>query len=183
VYASRPVAAEKKAQPALDAFLSCSVEKRRKSMLKPAAVIRKVEDSPDWLDQRLVEAYLRTAYVVVGPDIPPVRVGVPNPALERWLDDRQHTTFAFITAWNPGSVLLPAGENEKRLARLAADLRLVCPVLLEGWGRGDSGLWPAEASLAAIGISPEAAIRFGRRYGQNAVVWWEKGGLPELWWL
>jgi hypothetical protein len=152
-------------------------------MSKPVAVIRKVEDSPDWLDEWLVEAYLRTSYAVMFMDFPPIRVGEANPVLEKWLDEKKIKTYAFITAWNPGSVLLSYEENEERLDQLKDELNEICPRVLGGLGVGDSGEWPGEMSCLALDITAGDAVRLGRKYGQNAIVWWEKGGFPELWWL
>ena len=53
-------------------------------MSKPVAVIRKLEDSPEWLDRWLVEAYLRTSYTIALSPDPPVRVGETTPPLEAW---------------------------------------------------------------------------------------------------
>lgn len=152
-------------------------------MSKPVAVIRKVEDSPDWLDRGLVEAYLCTSYVVIFTDFPPIRVGEANPVLEKWLDEKNFNTYVFITAWNPGSVLLSYEENEERLDQLDDELREICPLVYWGWGISDSGQWEGEVSCLALDISAEDAVRLGRKYGQNAIVWWEKGELPALWWL
>ncbi len=152
-------------------------------MSKPVAVIRTLEDSPEWLDQRLVEAYLRTSYAIMLTDFPPIRVGEVNPVVEKWLDEQNCTTYAFITAWNPGSVLLSYDENMDRLDQLDDELKEICPRVYWGTGFGDSGEWEGEVSCWALDISAEDAVRLGRKYGQNAIVWWEKGGLPELWWL
>lgn len=152
-------------------------------MLKPVAVIRKVEDSPDWLDRTLVAAYLRTSYAVHLPGFPPIRVGFPNPALEAWLDGNRCSTCAFITAWNPGSKLLGLAENERKNRLLEAELAPVSKHVLPGTGLGDDGLWPGENSFLACGIPAGDAVRLGIKYGQNAIVWCEKGELPALWWL
>jgi len=152
-------------------------------MSKPVAVIRTLEDSPEWLDQRLVEAYLRTTYALILTGLPSIRVGEANQVLEDWLDEQNCKTYAFITAWNPGSVLLSYDENMDRLDQLDDELKEICPRVYWGWGFGDSGDWEGEVSCLALDISPDDAIRLGKKYGQNAIVWWEKGGVPELWWL
>ncbi len=152
-------------------------------MSKPVAVIRTLEDSPVWLDRRLVEAYLQTSYAVMLMALPPIRIGEANPAIEQWLEEQQYSTYAFITAWNPGSVLLSYDENMDRLDQLDDELKEVCPRVYWGMGVGDSGEWAGEVSCLALGISAEDAVRLGKKYEQNAIVWWEKGGVPELWWL
>ena len=152
-------------------------------MSKPVAVIRKVEDSPDWLDRRLVEAYLRTSYQIKSKPFPPIRIGVTNPLLEGWLDEHHFKSYAFITAWNPFSKLLHLPENQRRNKDLETELKNTACFILPGFGIGEDDNWPPEESFFAPGIAAEDAIRLGRKYGQNAIVCWEKGGLPELWWL
>lgn len=152
-------------------------------MSKPIAVIRKLEDSPEWLDRRLVEAYLRTSYAIALSPDPPVRIGEANPLFEAWLDKQSVASYAFITAWNPRSVLLDPEENERRNDLLEEDLKPLCRFVGLGFGFGDNGHWTGEESCIAFGIAAEEVIRLGRKYDQNAIVWWEKGGLPELWWL
>ena len=152
-------------------------------MLKPVAVIRKVEDSPDWLDRTLVAAYLRTSYVVELPGFSPIRVGFPQPALEAWLDKNKCCNCAFITAWNPGSKLQSQAENERKNRLLKSELAPVANLVLPGVGQADDGRWPGEKSYLACGITAVDAVRLGIKYGQNAIVWCEKGELPALWWL
>lgn len=152
-------------------------------MSKPIAVIRKVEDSPDWLDRRLAEAYLRTFYTVLFLDFPPVHVGEVNRSFEKWLDEQRVRTYAFITAWNPASRMLSKAENLLRNNNLQTDLIRTSRQVLPALHLAAAGDWPPEESFWTSDISAENAVLLGRKYGQNAIVWWEKGGVPELWWL
>lgn len=152
-------------------------------MSKPVAVIRKVEDSPDWLDRRLAEAYLRTFYTVLFADFPPVRVGEVNRSFEAWLSEHHFKTCVFITAWNPASRMLSKTENLLRNNNLKTDLIKTSRQVLPALHLAGAGDWPPEESFWAGDISAENAILLGRKYGQNAIVWWEKDGMPELWWL
>lgn len=152
-------------------------------MLKPVAVIRKVEDSPDYIDRRLVEAYLHTSYAVLPAPFPPVHIGVLHPVLESWLDERNIKTFAFITAWNPFSQVSTLSENHANNKDLEADLLQAARCILPGLGSDADGNWPPEESFLALDIAADSAIRLGRKYRQNAIVWWEKGKAPALWWL
>ncbi|GAB4497192.1 MAG: hypothetical protein OHK0019_30340 [Saprospiraceae bacterium] len=151
-------------------------------MSKPVAVIRTLEDSPEWLDQRLVEAYLRTTYCTLSPFFP-IKIGHKNEALEKWLEKRRLKTYVFITAWNPRSKLASDKENSLKNRKLKIELEKVSFGVLPGLGEAEDGDWPAEESFWALDISPNDAIYLGKKYEQNAIVWWEKGGLPELWWL
>jgi len=157
-------------------------KKRRKSMSKPIAVIRNLEDSPDWLDRRLVGAYLRTTYCALSPFFE-IKIGYKNEAFEKWLEKGRFKTFAFITASNPRSKLASDKENSLKNRKLKIELEKVSLVVLPGFGATEDGDWPTEESFWVFDISPDDAVRLGKKYEQNAIVWWEKGGLPELWWL
>ena len=43
--------------------------------------------------------------------------------------------------------------------------------------------WPPEESFWALDIPLEKAVELGRQFGQNAIVVWQNGGYPELWWI
>lgn len=99
------------------------------------------------------------------------------------MEDNGCSTCAFITAWNPASKLLSHAENEQKNRMLEADLAPATNLVLPGTGLGDDGSWPGEKSFLACGITAAEAVRLGIKYGQNAIVWCEKGELPALWWL
>lgn len=71
-------------------------------------------------------------------------------------------------------------ENARRQSALAdAVSRLALPAF-EGEGVGDDRRWPSEPSLLVVGITKEAALDLGRRFGQAAIVFGERGGTAEL---
>ena len=152
-------------------------------MLKPVAVIRKVEDSPDWIDRGLVTAYLRTDYTVLSVPFPPIRVGVANALFENWLHQRDFSTCAFITARNPCSITTPLAENQRKNKELETDLQQAARCVLPGLGIGSDNKWPPEESFCAGHIRAADVVRLCLKYRQNAIVWWEKGELPALWWF
>lgn len=154
------------------------------NIAKPIFIIRAMEDSPDWLDRRLVGAYLGTGYEVERGAYLVLRIAHPLPtSLSDWLSAQDITTLAIITAWNPASKICSLEENLLKNNDLENDLRKVARLILPGLNIGDTGDWPPEESFWALDISAENAVRLGKQFGQNAVVWWQKGGLPELWWL
>jgi hypothetical protein len=151
-------------------------------MSKPVVLIKTLEDSPLWVDRELVLAYLTTKYLVLNPALE-IRIGSMNPAMESWLDHSGIDHFAFITAWNPRSVVLPESANMKRNALLEAQLREEADQVLPGLGVGADGRWPPEPSFLATGLSPDRAIHLAKVYDQHAIVYWQRQGLPELWWV
>ena len=42
------------------------------------------------------------------------------------------------------------------------------------------GIWPPEKSLLILGIDREEARELGSQFGQNAIIFGERGGSPEL---
>jgi hypothetical protein len=115
----------------------------------------------------LWEAYRHTTYIVALADPIPIRIGWNPRRLRRLLQADNVSTWAFITAWNPGSVALPVAENARRNEALAGDLRRW--TLIEGQGVGDDGTAP-EGSFLVLGIGREVAVAAARRYGQLAIV-------------
>lgn len=129
----------------------------------------------------LIEAYKRTQYLVHTKDgILALRVGQPSKELADLIHAAQAVSGTFITAENPFSEALAADENKARQAHLREDLIGLGAVVIDGAGQGDDPSWPAEASYAAIGISLEQACELGRKYLQNAIIWFDASGTPEL---
>jgi hypothetical protein len=116
----------------------------------------------------LWDAYRRTTYVVAVKNPILIRIGWNPRRLRHLLETHGVSEWAFITAWNPGSVTLPEAENARRNGALATDLRRRW-TLLEGQGVGDDGTAP-EASYLVLGIGREAAVAAARKYGQLAIV-------------
>lgn len=163
---------------------SPSNEKRRKSMVKPVVKITCLEDSPPSVDRELLAAYLRTKYKVVQSPYFSFRPGSPPPEVAAdWLQRRGIERWAFMTAWNPRSVRLPAHENQRRNRLLARELAAGNWAFLPGAGSGPDETWLPEESYWVLTIPMAAAVSLGRQFGQNAIVGWEKDGLVELWWL
>ncbi len=127
-------------------------------------------------------AYRATAYTAGTPrGTLTLRVGEPSPALDALLASEGATSWAFITAYNPGSVLRPAAENEARQRDLRAAVEALGYTFYEGQGIGAG--WPPEASLLIPGVSEDQAAALGRRFGQAAIVVGQMGGTPRLLWL
>lgn len=79
--------------------------------------------------------------------------------------DIDYDNFAIITAWNPGSVSLPAQQNHRNNRYLAAEIGHTCCVLLDVGNRDFS--WYEESF--AVAISQSRALELGRKYDQNAI--------------
>src|SRR5438128_11436757 len=126
------------------------------------------------MHKALLEAYRWTTFIA---DTPKghlrLRVGQRCSELDALLAGHGITTWAYVTAFNPGSVPLTAEENtarQRRLERSVAELGLTS---YHGEGIGDDRRWSAEPSLLILGIGREEAKRLGREFGQLAIVYGE----------
>jgi hypothetical protein len=132
----------------------------------------------------LAAAYQATTYVVDAPDGPlSLRVGRTHADLDRLLARHGVTSWAFVTAYNPGSIRLDDTANRARQRQLEEAARALGKAVLPGRGVGDDGTWPPEESLLVLGISEPEAVSLGRRFGQAAVVCGETGAPARLAWI
>jgi hypothetical protein len=103
-----------------------------------------------------------------------VRIGRRSRGLDGLLHGMNARQAVLITACNPGSRRMPAGWNDRMMARLHTALhrRTAYPA------ESGQGSWREAQFLAAC---PEAwASRLARRFGQNAVVGLRPGRAPRL---
>jgi Protein of unknown function (DUF3293) len=105
-----------------------------------------------------------------------IRVGESSPRLEALLGVSGCVTWAYITAYNPGSTRLADDQNQIRHHELEDVVRKLGHPMFPGDGIGADGTWPPERSVLVLGIEREAAIQLGRRFGQLAIVYGEAGG-------
>ncbi len=130
-------------------------------------------------------AYHATAYHVDGPTGRfTLRIGAASPEADALLARQGEVpSWAFVTASNPGSVLLPEPTNGLRHEQLVAEVARRGLIDNPGLGVGDDGSWPAEVSQFLVGVSTADAAVLGRMFGQNAVVCGDRGGVARLCWL
>jgi hypothetical protein len=128
----------------------------------------------------LIVAYLSAEYAVFGEPEVVLRIGEPNEALDALLESEGAETAAYVTAANPLGRLAGKTENVLATTALLEAQREAGFACFAGEGRDPQGEWPAEPSVLVVGISRAEAEILGRSYGQNAVVFMEKGKAPEL---
>jgi len=129
------------------------------------------------LSPELLAAYRSAHYVVRAPGII-IRVGEPNPALYELMGEAK--SAAFITAANPKSEPRSAEDNQFLVAALHAYVEAAGYAFLEGEGRDPKGEWAAEPSALILDIERAKAVKLGRAFEQNAIVFCERGKPPEL---
>ena len=138
-------------------------------------------DTTSSISHTLWSAYLITVFCasVDGIEIR-IRPGDVHPSLDRALEARSVTTWAYITAWNPESRELSRQENDVRHERLKDDVTRLGFQVAEGEGQPADPAWAPEQSLLVFGVSAQEALAIGRRYGQNAIVVGETGRKAKL---
>ena len=93
-----------------------------------------------------------------------------NPLLQELLMSNHVESWAFITAYNPYSVMQDAGVNTLLNTQLEDYLSGKRYVFFKGMGVGDDDSWEPEASFMVLDIRKEDAIKLGRQFKQNAIV-------------
>jgi hypothetical protein len=126
------------------------------------------------LDAGLIAAYEKAEYWV-GDLV--MRIGQADPRLDALLDGK---SAAFITAANPHSQRRPAHENRAAHEALIEALKKSGVRYLRAEGRDPNQEFPPEPGVLALGIARDAAGALGRAFGQNAIVYVERGKPPEL---
>ena len=129
--------------------------------------------------KKLLEAYEDSDYVVFAEPELVLRIGEPSPRLDRLLETHEAESAAFVTAANPRSEKRSAAQNAEAMSALEGILAAAGYPRYPGEGRAADGSW-REASVLAVGIYRENAAALGKLFGQNAVVFIEKGKAPEL---
>lgn len=124
-------------------------------------------------------AYTAARYRVFADPPFVLRVGERSAELDALLALHAADTWAFITACNPGSVLLSAEGNAERMVRLRA--RLTTFITYPGESSDEHGDW-AEPSLLVVGIRRTEVMEVARAFGQAAILAGDRGGPAELVW-
>lgn len=133
------------------------------------------------MDQDLHEAYCHTTFYAETPrGRLALRINQFDAQLDQLLLDHACESWAYITAYNPRSVLLSPEENHHRQANLENELRMGGWACFPGEGVGGSGNWSPEPSVLVLGIDEATAHRLGKAFGQNAIVVGRLGSPAEL---
>ena len=104
------------------------------------------------IDQQTVQAYLKTTYTTEKPSLS-IKIGEINPALHVFLFDNNSIFWAFISAFNPYSTVLPDEENDLRHQALIEKATSKKMRFREGLGVPADENWKAEKSLLILDIS------------------------------
>jgi hypothetical protein len=135
---------------------------------------------PSKITDATIQAYRETEYRVYATTQFVLNVGIRSTELNRLHNRFGVCCSAFLTAWNPYSVVRDARDNATRQAALVARLHEQSLPFLSGVGQHPKGQWPAEASVLVLGLGRDQAIAVATRFEQNAVLWCGPATVPEL---
>lgn len=110
-------------------------------------------------------------------------IGERSAELDRDLERAGASTWAIVTACNPGSVLLGEEENRRRSAELARRLSDAGGSTHPSTGIDPDGQWPDEPGFLVTGVARAALVALAAELGQIAIVVGGRGGAAELLWI
>lgn len=129
----------------------------------------------------LLDAYRKTTFYADTPSARlALRVGRWCGEIDALLKDHGVSTWAYVTASNPGSRRLSDEDNAARQRELEGEVARLGLSAYPGEGVADDRRWPPEPSLLILGVARGDAVRLGTRYGQVAIVCGELGREAEL---
>lgn len=132
------------------------------------------------ISPELLTAYENADYVVFLKQEIVLRIGEPSPRLDALLEEAGAATAAYLSAANPRGERRPQAENQASHAILKQLIAASGYPHFPGEGRDPERRWAPEPSLLVIGMFRDNAELLGRLFGQNAIVFVDKGGAPRL---
>jgi hypothetical protein len=119
-----------------------------------------------------VKAYHDALYVVYSKDKDIcLRAGQSSSELVELMKIHGVNSAAFLTAYNPYSVISRAEENIIYQKSLIADIESLGLASIAGEGVDNLHVWPSEPSILALGIRLDDAQLLADKYQQNAFLW------------
>jgi putative PIN family toxin of toxin-antitoxin system len=131
------------------------------------------------LSEALARAYRDADYAVLEPPFV-FHIAERSAELDALLARSGASGAAFLTAVNAKSERKSAEENRAAMGELEQTLAGANYSRCPAEGRDPRGEWPPEPAFLVPGLPRFEAAALGRRFRQNAVVYIETGGMPEL---
>lgn len=128
------------------------------------------------LDPSLLEAYHQTDYHFGDTFF---NIGELSSKAASLLQQLAPAGGLFITAWNPLGEELTLEDNLKANQNLKAELLIRGLNVIDGYGVSKDGKW-REDSFFTYPIDEETSLKLCCDFSQNAVVYVNSNGLPEL---
>ena len=120
------------------------------------------------IEDNLLQDYYKTDYIIFKPKII-INIDKKTPNVDKILKKVEKNSWAYITAYNPMSILKTEEENLISQKNLIKEIEKEF-IFFEGEGKGINSEWKAEKSILIIVISKEKSIEIGNKYNQKAIV-------------
>jgi len=136
----------------------------------PALIGKRIDGIASGMSDALLEAYRTTRFVAYD-DAREVAamIGEAAPEMDALLERLAARSGVFITAWNPGSIVLSPERNAAAAGRLAARLAAEGFRALPHRGFSADPAWQAEEGLFVLDIDFDYAVALAADFGQNAI--------------
>jgi len=128
------------------------------------------------IDEQTLLAYEQTDYKFS--DIT-INIGVYSDAVKQLLIPYAPLGAIFITAWNPMGKVVYDEQNHRANKKLKSILLEMGLTVIDGYGISPCGSW-REDSFFAYPIDKHASQRLCEAFSQNAVVYVDNNGYPNL---
>jgi len=132
------------------------------------------------IDSATIQAYLETEYRVKGDQAFTLKIGQASAELLTLHKRHRVDCSAYLTACNPGSQLVDEATNQTWQQALEKELTHRSLPFISGIAQHPFNDWPGEQSFLVFGLNLEAAKALGVRMEQNAIVWNDTDGIPQL---
>jgi len=132
------------------------------------------------IPRETINAYQMAIYRVLGTRSFDLHIGQRSQELNDLSLNYNSTSSAFLTAFNPGSIIVSDRVNKNAQKSLEDFLTEQTISFCAGMAIDSLGVWPDESSVLAFNISLEEANVIGSKFGQNGIVWIDKSFIPQL---
>jgi len=133
---------------------------------------------------KLDAAYQATTYRVFLPGgLCDLRLGQASEVLRCWLETAEASSFAILTAHNPGSKQLDQALNMERQSEMELELLENGYEPFSGENVADADDWPDEETCFVLDIELSEVCALAAKYGQSAAVHGTADGVPHLVWI
>ncbi len=132
------------------------------------------------IPQHVIQAYLDALYRIEVTPAFDLTIGEHHQGLDTLLRSNGVSCAALLTAYNPKGIVQDESLNEIAQNRLLAILENTAYLLFAAEGRSRVGDWPSEKSVLIAGMALDEAIKLGRIFNQNALVYIRYGEASQL---
>ncbi|WP_305072883.1 DUF3293 domain-containing protein [Propionivibrio sp.] len=118
----------------------------------------------------LEASFLATTYCVEGHgERFDLRIGEPHPSFASWLDDEDASSWAIITACNPGGMPTPL-QNAARNEALRKSIETLGWRYVPARNHADGGRWPDEPGFCIFDAPESQVCALAAGFGQAAII-------------